>query len=126
MFREVQCLLETVANAQRIRDHLAVLGHRLDRLADIEFLVAERPDVYTRHARGPVRADLSRNHKHRDGVKPRADHTGQRIRAAGSRGHTDHSGLIVDARVALRRNRTSLLVMIVGNRESLFMSQRIV
>ena len=30
VFREVQCLLETVANAQRIRDHLAVLGHRLD------------------------------------------------------------------------------------------------
>ena len=126
VLREVQRLLKTVANAQRIRDHLTVLGHRLDRLADIKFLVAERPDVYTRHARGPVRSDLARDHKHRDGVKPCADHTGQRIRAAGACGHTDHSGLVVDARIALRRNRTGLLMMVVGNREPLFVSQRIV
>ena len=123
---KVQCLLETVADAQRIRDHLTVLGHRRDRLADIEFLVAERTNVHTRHARRPVRPNLTRKHKHRDGVQPCADHAGQRIRAAGSRGHTDHGGLIVDARVTLRRNRTGLLVMVIRDCEAVFMAEGIV
>ena len=123
---EVQRLLEAVANAQRIRDHLTVLGHRRDRLADIEFLVAERTDVHTRHARRPVRPNLPRKHKHRDGVQPCADHAGQGIRAAGSCGHTDHGGFIVDTRVTLRSNRTGLLVMVIRDCEAVFMAEGIV
>ena len=124
--REVQRFLEAVADAQRIRDHLTVLGHRRDRLADIKLLVAERADVHTRHACRPVRPDLAREHKHRNRVQPRADHTGQRIRAAGPRGHADHGGLIVDTRVTLRSNRTGLLVVVISDCEAVFMAEGIV
>ena len=56
---QIQCLFQTIADTQRINDHLAVLGHAVDGFHNIEFLVTHGADAHAGPACSGVVAHLT-------------------------------------------------------------------
>ena len=127
---EIDALLERVANAVRIGQHLRILRHAVDGLRDIELLVAHRTEagavLLFCPARSVVIADLAGDDQHRDGVEPGAEHAGDGVRAARAGGHAEKRRTVVDAGVALGGHRAGLLVVLVERVHALLVAESVV
>ena len=127
---EIDALFERVADAVRVRQHLRILRHTVDRLRDVELLVAHRAEVGAIllfcPARGVVIADLAGDDQHWDGVEPGTKHAGDGIGAARAGGHAEKRRPVVDAGVALGGHRTGLLVVLVERVHALLVAEGVV
>ena len=127
---EIDTLLERVADAVRVGQHLRILRHAVDGLRDIELLVAHRAEagavLLFCPARGVVIADLPGDDQHRDGVEPGTEHAGDGVCAARAGGHAEKRRTVVDAGVALRGHRAGLLVVLVERVHALLVAESVV
>ena len=127
---EIDALLERVADAVRVGQHLRILRHAVDGLRDIELLVAHRTKagavLLFCPARSVVIADLAGDDQHRDGVEPGTEHTGDGVGAARAGGHAEKRRPVVDAGVALGGHRAGLLVVLVERVHALLVAEGVV
>ena len=69
---------------------------------------------------------LSGKNNHGEGVQVCSQNTGNRIRSAGTGGHTKEGRNIVDSGIAFGRHSTGLLMMLVEGLNSLIVPKRII
>ncbi len=124
--REVQGLLQVVADRRRVGHHDGVFRDRGDEPGDVELLVAELAQREVRAAHGRLELDLSGNDDHSERLDPRAEHARDRVRAARA-GRDVHRGKAVgQAIVTGGGHRAGLLMVAADVREFLAAPDRVV
>ena len=109
--RQMNGLLEVIADRRRVGDHHRVLRDGLDEPDDVHFLIAELAQGEPGAADEGLPFHLPRHDDHAERVDPRAVDPGDRVGAAGP-GRDVHGGQTVrQAVIALRRDRARLLVV---------------
>ena len=128
--RQMPSPFQRVPDRLRILNHHRVLSHRLHGFHNVVFLVSHRPHSGPRRLQcvpgRRVVPHLSADDKHRNGIQPSPDHPGQRVRSAGAGGHAHRGNFVLQPCISLRRNGTSLFMMVVGHPQPLMMPQRVI
>ena len=117
---------QSVADAQRIFDHLAVLGHAGDRACDIKLLVAARTDAKPHSTGSGVVTALTGEDQHRDRIQPPAYHTGNGVGSAGTGRHAYGGDPSLHTGISFGGNGARLLMVIVKTVQTLFMTEGVV
>ena len=124
--REIQHFLEATPDLERIGEHFGELCHCPRGFGYVEFLIAELPKIESGTAHGRIETHLPRDHKHRNGIEPRAEHSRQCVRTAGTGRHAHARRTVCHARESFRRDCRRLLVMMIRTFERGMMPQRVI